>query len=69
MPLAEIAAFLAQPDAPLADLVCQIAALDRQLAQAAALRRRPQLDPRQNVAAYQRVSSASPPSEHPHGKL
>ena len=38
MPLAEIAAFLAQPDAPLADLVCQIAALDRQIAQAAALR-------------------------------
>lgn len=39
MPLAEIAGFLAQPDAPLTDLVGQqIAALDRQIAQAATLR-------------------------------
>ncbi|KQW96790.1 MerR family transcriptional regulator [Massilia sp. Root418] len=39
MPLARIAAFLAQPEPPLADLVArQIAALDRQIAQAAVLR-------------------------------
>lgn len=39
IPLPDIADFLAQPDAPLADLVGQqIAALDRQIAQAAALR-------------------------------
>jgi DNA-binding transcriptional MerR regulator len=39
MPLADIAGFLAQPGAPLADIVHQqIAALDRQIAQAAALR-------------------------------
>jgi DNA-binding transcriptional MerR regulator len=39
LPLADIAGFLAQPGAPLVDIVSQqIAALDRQIAQAAALR-------------------------------
>lgn len=38
MPLADIGAYLAQPDAPLGDIVGrQIAALDRQMEQAAAL--------------------------------